>query len=974
MSAAALLLTNGKPMAENDATDARAPKSTPDENAELSEFVQQYLNTPFKPPSEEKKENPPAANTADAHLVPLTLDGADGAKKDEPPKDLKLGKTPEKAAEKAPEAAPVLPKNEKVSSPPKVETLDIPPLDFTPPQDDKIQRAKFTDFRSEPAKAETALNQADTYARVTEGSDVAHTEHGTYRRDEKGRVTEMTSTDGKDVKSFKYGDANNPDRVTSYTHNGQELRYLGPVTGAGGVPFKRDGYEVASYSGYTNGQFNGSNWSGIISPSRQGVLAIGSSSGEKPYETIDASGKKLSESEAKNRNESGIWPKRIESKHADGTVYDARFTGINLDSLIENREKNGVITRTEWKKTKDGYVSDSKPGEIRQNLEMNEKGTISYQDKDGFNHKEHKDGSSETSKNGITTHTDAYQRLTKMESTNGESRTFTYDKSDKQPSSYTDKRSGKEITWSKTGNPDEWTDGSKTEIRKDLNLQDGTLEYKLADGSLVKETKDFAKITHDDKERPDKVEFPSGSSRTFTYDGDKLQQIKDELATPGKSQIKTWTREENSDEFALEGSANKRTRTISDLPAANGDYTYKTQDGKSRQDTVRNLERVATGEISLSSDNLQEAKQDLLNAAKTRGLSEKRMNEYVDQIEKRISSGSISESQVSKSLDNLTQILDYSGKNPHFNQDHLNTLTETALHNIANPMEIDQGAHPTCNITTVEVYSASKHPDEYTRLAKEIALTGQWKTAAGDIVTPPANALKPGDDEKAYSLDKPNSEKRNLASQVVQMTLINGLYETGNMDRTKDGKVTESRKDWKYVMVPSQKVTSTEAMNGMQVTVTRTIGEDRLVDGRGQAVGKEDAGPSLTVDDNRTASQMMLGYKMPYINGPYKVENNPWVYDLPDEARLLKAKADGHLPMGVPTMGGVHVQTIHDIQKGKDGNLILLLDNQHGEQKDGWVTLPDLHKTIKERTELTPATDRFGKPAKQEPNRGAVRY
>lgn len=953
-------------MAENDASDKRAAKPAQNEGADLNDLVQQYISTPFKPSSAEKKDSPPAASTAEPHLAPLTLVGTDGPKKEGPKKE-----GPPK--EVVPEKAPVVPKVEKVAPPVQSETLDMPPLDFTPPKDSFIQRAQHNELVKE-AKVETPLKPDETYARTTEGSNVAHTEHGTYKRDEKGRVTDMISTDGKDTKSFKYGDPNHPDRVTSYVHNGQELRFLGPVTGEGGKPFKRDGFEVASYSGYTDGKFNGTNWSGIISPSGQGVLAIGSSSGEKPYETIDASGKKLTEAEAKLRNESGIWPKRIESKHADGTVYDARFTGTTLDSLIENREKDGVTTRTEWKKSKDGYVSDSRPGEVRQNLGIDQNGTISYVDKNGFSHKEHKDGTKESSKNGITTHTDALQRLTKTESANGESRTFTYDKSDKQPSSYTDKRSGKEETWSKTDRPDAWTNGSKTEIRKDFNLNGETLEYKLANGSLVKETKDFAKITHDEKNRPAKVEFPSGSSRSFTYEGEKLQQIKDELALPGKTQVKTWTREGNSDDFALEGAANKRVRTITDPPTANGDYSYKTQDGKSRQDTVRNLERVATGEISLSSDNLQEAKQDLLAAAKQRGLSEKRMGEYVDQIEKRITGGSITEAQVSKSLDNLTQILEFSGTSPNYDRDQLNTLAETALHNIANPMEIDQGAHPTCNVTTVEVYSASRHPDEYTRLAKEIGLTGQWKTAAGDIIKPPANALKPGDDEKVYSLDKPNSEKRNLASQVVQMTVINGLYESGNMDRMENGKVVESRKDWRYVMVPSQKVTGTEVSNGMQVTVTRTIGEDRLVNGKGQPIGKEDAGPSLTVDDNRTASEMMLGYKMPYIDGPHKIENNPWVYDLPDEARLLKAKADGHLPMGVPTMGGMHVQTIHDVQKGKDGRLILLLDNQHGEQKDGWVTLPDLHKTIKESKELTPTIDRFGRPAQKEPERGAIRY
>lgn len=127
-----------------------------------------------------------------------------------------------------------------------------------------------------------------------------------------------------------------------------------------------------------------------------------------------------------------------------------------------------------------------------------------------------------------------------------------------------------------------------------------------------------------------------------------------------------------------------------------------------------------------------------------------------------------------------------------------------------------------------------------------------------------------------------------------------------------------------------------------------------------------DGGPEFTQTEVLGSSKMMLGYDMPYVGAPVSYDaGGSWKFDLPQSDRLVKAKAEGKLPMGVPTLAGAHVQTIHDVTVDSKGTTWVLLDNQHGEKKDGWVTLRDLHRTQTEQNyECEPTIRRWQRPAK----------
>lgn len=337
------------------------------------------------------------------------------------------------------------------------------------------------------------------------------------------------------------------------------------------------------------------------------------------------------------------------------------------------------------------------------------------------------------------------------------------------------------------------------------------------------------------------------------------------------------------------------------------------------------------------------ARQDLETAAVTRGLDLNRIKVRMDELEARKARHSLNDDQIVSAYEAVTRMLTVTATGANKQVD---SLAELTLHNLARPRSIDQGNHPTCNVTTLEVYMAARHPDIYADLVAQIALSGSYITSAGEGISPPTTALAPGLDEKSFDIDAPPSNKRNHASQLVQMTLVNGVYETGRYHEKQDSKGNKlDRTGWRYIVGPPVK---TYFRVGNQWAYTTD--EDQLLDEHGKPVigrdGKAVRSPNLIGDDILEASDMVLGYKMPYLDAPYQITGQPWVYDLPTASRLLKFKADGKLPLGVHTMGGIHVQTIHDAVE-KNGTCWVLIDNQRGEKEDGWITLDTLHKTQK---------------------------
>lgn len=801
---------------------------------------------------------------------------------------------------------------------------------------------------------------------------------GTYTRDSAGRVVSTESADGKIKRQFVYGDPKDPMKVTQMTENGIVYKNIGAITSSG-KPVTYDGLAMDSWSKLDEkGNLLG-NWYGGRAIDKNGVYSERESDYKATLRREGADKKELPAEEAKKRSEGGIWPSTIAVSRPDGTGLTADLKGRTVETLREtySDKSDGKERQRIWQRQGDKWVSDDKPPAERRSLTLDASGTLSYLEPGGKRFVVHKDGSYNITENGVTNFFDRQGTRHDSASADGKRHwSYTTDGGKQILSEIATESGAYQATWKRKAGTDEWSNGATTELRKDLKVrEDGSIEFTNADGVKVREELSQRRTQFDKDDRPKLITFPSGAERRLEYDDKGLLLTKDIIPGKPKATELTWNRQGDGPDYISEREGGQTFRRTGMKQVNDGDLSYTGSDGKPHTSRASDLDRMAKGEFVLSTESLMEARDRLSNAATGSGLKMERFSTWMREFEANAAKYKLAPEKVVKTMNNLADMLESTAESPIYKRDQLVQIVDTAMHNLARPLEIDQGSHPTCNVTSVEVYAAAREPEHYTRLLKEVSLTGKWQTFDGKQATPPESALKPGKDETSYDLSKPDSGKRNIASQVFQMTLINAMYETGAMDR-KVGDKMVVKSDYRYIMGPNK--TRTEVSNGATVTVD--IGEDSLVDGKNKEVmasnGKPAHGPEMVQDDVIKSAESLFGYAPPAIAcagyADIPGEGRKYFNDLPDKARLLKLKDENKMPILTPTMGGMHAQTIHDVwEDPKSGELWILLDNQHGEPEvkgaerksgegdgDGWITLSELHDTLK----MSAQGGQFGKP------------
>ena len=95
-------------------------------------------------------------------------------------------------------------------------------------------------------------------------------------------------------------------------------------------------------------------------------------------------------------------------------------------------------------------------------------------------------------------------------------------------------------------------------------------------------------------------------------------------------------------------------------------------------------------------------------------------------------------------------------------------LAKAMISNAADPTAIDQGAHNTCNVTTLEARLYTQEPATVARVIADVAISGGFKTADGSTIRPAS--LAPDLEAK---FDPTPDGLRNYASLIFQNTAIN---------------------------------------------------------------------------------------------------------------------------------------------------------------------------------------------------------
>lgn len=831
---------------------------------------------------------------------------------------------------------------------------------------------------------------------------------GKYSRDSSGRVVATESPDGKETRSFKYEDKADPKQATTITINDTVYKHLGPITSVPDrKPVMQEGYMMSSWSVYdSKGNFK-NNWYGYLGVNENGVYTVFDDKTKKLWHE-GANGQQIDAAEASKRTKDGIWPGSVEVSRPDGTSVKAQLKGQTVEKLVETVKENGKEITRQWHRDRDKYLSDDKPPKERASIKIDSKGALTVVETDGTSSVCQRDASRSVTKDGTTNLYNPAGAHIGVRSTDGHRVIKPIDPKDPSsaPAEVETVSGNYRSKWTCKAGTDEWTDGKTTEVRKELQvLPDGTFEWKNDAGLKMRESIILSRTRFDTNGAATNVDFASGASRELAYDDKGLKTVTDRIPpkdAKGSTTTNVWEREGDTATFISKREKDQVFRREQMSVVNDGDLKYVGQDKRQHVSQSRDLDRIARGEFVLSSESQLEARQRLLDGAKAAGIKMDRFEGWVKEFEEKAITHKVDPEKVVKAMNHLSDILASSEKSPHYDKAQLTTIVDTGMHNLARPLEIDQGSHPTCNVTSVEVYAAVKEPDHIARLLKEVSLTGKWTTFDGKTVTPPADALKPGKDETAYDLDKVDSGLRNLASQVVQMTLINATYETGLMntkkiDQETKKEVVTDRSGYRYVMGPNR--TEEQWMNGNKVIVD--MGEDALKDGKGQAVKGKDGklvhGPEMYQEDVLDSAKLLFGSTPPYIEcSGYSDDTGTRKYfnHLPTAEKLLEMKEKNQLPILTPTMGGMHSQTIHDVWEDKrDKKLWVLLDNQHGEPEakgqkrggrvsaleaegdgDGWITLDVLHATLKFPGQgagmgkaVMPLIQKYDHPSKHQP-------
>lgn len=165
-------------------------------------------------------------------------------------------------------------------------------------------------------------------------------------------------------------------------------------------------------------------------------------------------------------------------------------------------------------------------------------------------------------------------------------------------------------------------------------------------------------------------------------------------------------------------------------------------------------------------DVASEAKENLLNVLKK--FSTKTSSEFqslMTEFETRCTSGGLSRAEIAGTYAEVQRVLQSDVVKRLCAPEK---LANEILRNAAHPTKIDQGQHPTCNVTSYECRLYTLAPSQAARLVASVATSGQFTCTDGTVIRP--RSIKP-DDEAA--LAQVPDGYRNYASQIFQNTAIN---------------------------------------------------------------------------------------------------------------------------------------------------------------------------------------------------------
>lgn len=305
----------------------------------------------------------------------------------------------------------------------------------------------------------------------------------------------------------------------------------------------------------------------------------------------------------------------------------------------------------------------------------------------------------------------------------------------------------------------------------------------------------------------------------------------------------------------------------------------------------------------------------------------------MEAFEKRAKEKGLPPEEVAKTYAQTARLLEAKdGKVP---KDQREVLAQNIMHHAANPENVDQGHHNTCNTTTLAEHTFTTNPSKAAEMIATTAITGEWKAPDGKVIKIDPGSLAPGVEE---SRNPPPDGMRSHATQILNVVMTNDA--------------TQRRNPPQYYR---QETPTGPGDSG-----------ERLYDQNGKVITekvKDPANPNKYVDkpvDSPTLSHAeinQIGKRLTGDNVVMRFGNGgdgAIHYNSEQEMRdkIKQAKDQGKLPLvlavdankppfGNGTDYGSHVVTItgYDEKTGR-----VRISNQWGSRSDQWVDIKTLYK------------------------------
>lgn len=347
-------------------------------------------------------------------------------------------------------------------------------------------------------------------------------------------------------------------------------------------------------------------------------------------------------------------------------------------------------------------------------------------------------------------------------------------------------------------------------------------------------------------------------------------------------------------------------------------------------------ERPPTGD----SDNPNEARERLRrNADRSIGNEQQRteFRQQMEQFEERARRQNMPPEEVARTYNQLSRLSE--AQNGAVPKEQRTLAAQGFMRHLADPTNIDQGQHNTCNVTVLAERTLTRTPSKAAEMMTSTLLNGSYTAPDGKVIRIDAQSLVPGVEERTYP---PADSARTYATQVLNNVMINDVlqrrippefYTQGTPRGTDDTGERVRYADGSYVMETTREGVVRQQRGPGVVSAEIEQEQGRINGERGTVLAHPET--------DRAAG--LVGFRSPDELGQ----------------RLTEAQQQGKLPMVIlvdvddPIFNGDgtrpgqwHVVSItgYDPATGK-----VRISNQWGRANDQEVSLADLYRSTRNR-------------------------